>query len=107
MPFVLVEQLARELAHRGVRDGPRQVTVLHHPSDVQVLDDDDLASVHQGPGSLVDQVSSGVGDLWTPEWFWPGPDWLPSATLALASVLSPPRSSQRKRRSRRRRRQGR
>ncbi len=63
MPSGLVEELAGEIAHRGVRDRPRQVSVPHHSGDVQVLDHQDLASVHQSPGGLVDEVSPGVDDL--------------------------------------------
>jgi len=63
VPSGFVEELAGELSHSCVRDGPREETVPHHPRDVEVLDHEDLRSVHQGLGCLVDQVSSGVGDL--------------------------------------------
>ena len=39
------------------------MSVPDHSRDIEVLDHEDLATVHQGPGSLVDEVSPNVGDF--------------------------------------------
>ena len=38
----------------------RQVSIPHHARNVQVFDNQNLASIHERLGGLVDQVSAGV-----------------------------------------------
>ena len=42
------------------------MSILDHARDIQVFDHQNLCSVHKGLGSLVNEVSPGIGDLAMP-----------------------------------------
>jgi hypothetical protein len=56
-------QELQELPHRGIRYGPGQVPVGHHPQDVEVFDSDDPAGARQFGGELVLAIPADVGNL--------------------------------------------
>ncbi len=51
------------MPHRGIRYGPGQVSVGHHPQDVEVFDAYDPAGSRQFGGELVLDIPADVGNL--------------------------------------------